>query len=114
MVKTRVQGSEKGIVKSTEGRKKKNKSKLVTGGVLQNKIDPSLQEYLEWLSTNWAEQVAEPQNSERPQPTTSSSSSTLLEPRTLKPTETVATMRRQFPSVLCFPWFWKVERGRSA
>ena len=33
---------------------------------LQNKIDPSLQEYLEWLSVNWAEQFAEPQNSERP------------------------------------------------
>ena len=38
---------------------------------LQNRIDPSLQEYLEWLSMHWSEQFAEPQNSERPQPSSS-------------------------------------------
>ena len=40
---------------------------------LQNRIDPSLQEYLDWLSTDWAEQFAEPQNSERPQTSSFSS-----------------------------------------
>ena len=39
-----------------------------------NSLDSSLQKYLEWLSMTWAEQVAEPQkNSERPQPSSSSS-----------------------------------------
>ena len=37
--------------------------------MLQNKIDPSLQKYLEWLSTNWAEQIEE----EHHQPSSSSS-----------------------------------------
>ena len=37
---------------------------------LRNQFDPSLQRYLEWLSTNWAEYFAE----ERPQPPSSSSS----------------------------------------
>ena len=36
---------------------------------LRNQIDPSMQRYLEWLSTDWAEYFAE----ERPQPTSSSS-----------------------------------------
>ena len=41
---------------------------------LQNRIGHSPQEYLEWLSLNRAEQFAEPQNnSERPQPSSSSS-----------------------------------------
>ena len=36
---------------------------------LRNQLDPSMQRYLEWLSTNWAEYFAE----ERHQPTSSSS-----------------------------------------
>ena len=39
-----------------------------------NKHDPAVQEYLEWLSFHWAEHFAEPQNSERQQPSSSSSS----------------------------------------
>ena len=38
-----------------------------------NRLDPSLQEYLEWLSIHWAEHFAEPQNSERQQPSSPSS-----------------------------------------
>ena len=39
-----------------------------------NKHDPAVQEYLEWLSFHWAEHFAELQNSERQQPSSSSSS----------------------------------------
>ena len=38
-----------------------------------NKLDPAVQEYLEWLSFHWAEKFAEPQNSERQEPSSSSS-----------------------------------------
>ena len=38
-----------------------------------NTLDPAVQEYLDWLSFHWAEHFAEPQNSERQQPSSSSS-----------------------------------------
>ena len=39
-----------------------------------NKLDPTVQEYLGWISFHWAEHFAAPQNSERQQPSSSSSS----------------------------------------
>ena len=38
-----------------------------------NTLDPELQKFLEWLSFHWAEYFAEPQNSERQEPSSSSS-----------------------------------------
>ena len=70
MAKTWVPGSEKRNCQIYTSQKEKNKffiSQLVTGGVFKTELtDASLREYLELLSMTWAEQVADPKNSERP------------------------------------------------
>ena len=68
MAKTSVPRSEKRIVKSFQVNRRRT-SYLYSSSDWkreQNRLDPSLQEYLEWLSMDWAEKFEEPHNSERP------------------------------------------------
>ena len=66
---TRVQGCEKGIVKSTKNKKRRTLvSLMVTGTRFHNRIDPSLQEYLECLSEHLAVQFGGSQLPESPNP----------------------------------------------
>ena len=67
MEETRVPGSKRRTVKSTRVKRTSARKRQ------NNKLDPSLQEYLEWLSLHWAEIFAEQQISERQQPLSSSS-----------------------------------------